>query len=432
MTSHAKSTASRRSFLKAVAAAASAPAFVRASALGRDGAVAVADRITMGCIGVGGQGTGNMNAFRHDPRVQVVAVCDVDRAHRERARGICKLPPSSAYVDYRRIIERDDIDTVLICTPDHWHAIIAVAAARAAKDLYCEKPLSLAVQDGRAICRAVAKYGRVLQTGTWRRSRPACRLGCEMVRNGRIGKLHTVRVGVPAGFAIRRGVNPTTPPEPVPAGLDYDMWLGPAPWAPYSRARCHFNFRWILDYSAGYITDWGAHYLDIAQWGNGTDLTGPVEIEGTARFPAEGIYDAPNQFEITYTYANGVRFVLFTTTESARWGMRFEGTEGWLYVESGRIAAEPADILKEKIAPHEIHLYASANHHGNFIDCVLSRRPSAAPAEIAHRSACVCHLGAIAVLLNQKLRWDPAAERFGANDAADRMLSRPIRSPWHV
>jgi predicted dehydrogenase len=439
-TSTVPSGVSRRHFLKTTAAAtvvAGFPTLVPASALGADGHTAPSNRITIGCIGVGGQGTSNMRAFLAQAGAQVVAVCDVDVARRAAAKQQVDEhygdTACAEYSDFREIIARDDIDAVSIGTPDHWHSVITVAAARAGKDIYCEKPVSLTIADGRAMVDTVKQYGRVLQTGTWRRSREGCRRACELVRNGYIGELKTIHIGVPLGFAIRGGeYGPNTPPQPVPEGFDYDLWLGPAPWAPYTPGRCHFNFRWILDYSEGYISDWGAHYYDIGQWGNGTDDSGPIAIEATGKFPENGIYDAPIDHRIEFTYANGVKMISTATEDTAQWGMRFEGSEGWLYVESDAIKAYPEKVAGVAVGPNEIRLYASDNHHGNFLHCVMTRGETAAPIEIGHRSASVCHVGTIALLLGRGLRWDPDTERFEGDEEANRMLARSMRAPWGI
>jgi len=435
---------SRRRFLKATLAAVAAPSIIPASALGADGSTPPSERVAMGCIGVGGQGSGDMWAFLSDRRVQVVAVCDVDAQRRDGARQAVeshygRSVPSGAYrgcaatTDFRDLLLRRDIDAVIIGTPDHWHAIISIEAMRSSKDAYCEKPLSYSVVEGRAIADAERRYGRVLQTGTQRRSMAAFRHTCELVRNGRIGRLHTIRVGLPRGFAIAHGdFEGNQAPAPVPPGFDYDLWLGPAPYAPYTPGRCHFNFRWILDYGEGYISDWGAHYMDVAQWGQGADRSGPVRVGAWARFPATGLYDAPTDFSIEYTYADGVRTIC-STEETL--GMRFEGDEGWIHAEkpgAAGVVAEPASVLDSTIGPNEIRLPESPGHHANFIDCVLSRRETVAPAEIGHRSAAVCHVGCIAAILGRELEWDPEQERFVGDAEANRMLSRPMRGEWHL
>ncbi len=428
---------SRRRFVAASIAVA-APYVIPASARGADGRPAPSNRITMGCIGLGGRGTVDMNAFLGRDDVQIVALCDVDagsdRYEDNWVRGLAPAvesvakryggQPPAGYTDFRQLLERKDIDAVCIGTPDHWHAAITVAAASAGKDVYCEKPMSLTVADGRAMVNAIQRYGRVFQCGSQRRSSPHCRFVCELVRNGRIGKLHTVRVGLPGGYWLRKNAKSTFDPEPVPAGFDYDLWLGPAPEAPYTYNRCHWNFRWNLDYSGGNVTDWGAHMVDVAHWGMGAENTGPVEVEGKGVFPPRSnLWNAAESFEFTCTYASGVKLIVKNGGPN-----RFEGTDGQLAFE-GKL---PPELAQSTIGPNEIHLYDSRDHHGNFIDCVKSRRVTAAPAETAHRSITPSHLGNIAMQLGRKLRWDPAAERFLDDDAANRMLSRAYRGTWKV
>ena len=431
-------TVSRRRFLKEAVAGAgmgfAAPTIVPSTVFGAN---APSNRITMGCIGVGGQGMGDTRAFLHHPGVQVIAICDVDSARADRAAKAVQSHYSAkgktacmATGDFREVLTRDDIDTVMIATPDHWHALLSIEGARHGKDVYCEKPLSYTVAEGRAVVEAMHRYGRLLQTGTQRRSSGRVRRGCELVRNGRIGRLHTVRVGLPGGFAVRGGnFRGIQPPMPVPNGFDYEMWLGPAPWEPYTKGRCHFNFRWILDYGEGYISDWGAHYIDVAQWGMGTDHTGPVEIQATASFPTEGLYDAPTDFHMVYTYANGVKLIC---SNRETLGIKFEGDEGWIHLEKpgAAIVAEPAAVLKSEIGPNEIRLGHSRCQHRDFIDCVRSRCHPAAHAEIGHRSATVCHLGMIAAIVGRKLKWDPVKEVLISDAGASRLLSRDMRAPW--
>lgn len=424
-------TPTRRQFLKTAVAG---PLIVKASVLGRGVEAAPSERVTIACIGTGGQGTSNMRAFLHEPRTQVVAVCDVDKAHRERSKEITGVSAADLYIDYREILARDDIDAVSIGTPDHWHALNVIDAAKAGKDIYCEKPLSLTIDEGRRMSDTVTDAGRVLQTGTWRRSREACRKACEFVRNGRIGELRAIQVRVPEGYAVRGGdFEGPQPDMPVPEGLDYERWLGPAPSAPYTRGRCHFNFRWILDYSSGYITDWGAHYYDVAQWGNGTDHTGPTTIEARATFPdSSWLYDASITHHIEFGFSDGRKIISETTTDGSQYGIKFEGTEGWIYVENMEIKASKPSLIESPLGPNDIRLYESADHHANFIDSVLSREPTAAPVETAHRSATLCHLGHIATRLNRPLQWDPKKEEFENDPEANAMRSRPTRAPWRL
>jgi predicted dehydrogenase len=416
----------RREFLRNSAAVASVavglPAIVPSSVFGDD---APSSRITMGCIGTGGQGTSDMKGFKGQPNCQVVAVCDVDASHRESAAKTAGLDAKSCYKDFRDVLARADIDTILIATPDHWHVPAAIAAVREGKDVYCEKPLTLTIAEGRRLTDEVKRYGRVLQTGSQQRSSAEFHKACELVVNGRIGHLHTIRVGISNN---NRTCEPTWTPEPVPDGFDYDLWLGPALWAPYHTQRCHYQFRFILDYSGGQMTNWGAHHLDIAQWGNQADNTGPVEIAGKGEFPKTGLFTTALKAEIEYTYANGVKMFL----KSGGGGTRFEGTEGWIYVNRGKLESEPKSLLTSVIGPNEKHLYESRDHKRNFLDCVRSRKDPICTAEIGHRSATVCHLGNIAMLLDRPLKWDPKAEQFPGDDEANRMTWRPARAPWRL
>jgi predicted dehydrogenase len=418
-------TISRRQFLKssfATAAVLAVPTFIPSSVFGAN---APSNRITIGSIGLGGMGTGNMKGFKGKSGSQVVALCDVDAGHLEKARETAGLDEKSTYNDFRDLLARDDVDAVVVATPDHWHVPVSIAAVKAGKDVYCEKPLTLTIAGGRALADAVKRYGRVLQTGSQQRSGSEFRNACELVRNGRIGKLHTIKVGIPGN---NRKCPPTWEAKSVPEGFDYDMWLGPAPWEPYTEQRCHYQFRFILDYSGGQMTNWGAHYLDIAQWGNDADDTGPVEIEGKGDFPESGLFTTAKKVDITYTYANGVKLLLTTGGGNTR----FEGSDGWVFVTRGKIDAEPKSLLKEKIGPDEIHLYNSRDHKQNFLDCIKSRKEPIASAEIGHRSSTVCHLGNIAMLLGRKVKWSPKKESFINDSAADSMIGRSMRSPWSL
>lgn len=419
---------SRRQFLQSTF-----PLILPAAVLGRAGAVSPNGKIRLACIGVGGQGTSNLRAFLADERVQVVAICDVDGQHRDRAMELAKLTKADCYNDFREVLARSDVDAIMNATPDHWHAHIAVAAAQAGKDLYSEKPLGASIGEGRAICDAVSQNKRVLQCGTWRRSGLKVRMACELVRNGYIGELKEIEVGVPGTFAIRGGFTGLEGPEPVPSHLDYAMWLGSAPERPYTAARCHFNFRWIDEYAPGYITDWGAHFVDVAQWGAGMDETTPVEVSATeVKRRDKGLYDAPEQFRIEYRYSNGVKMTMFSTTDKATYGTKFIGSEGWVFTEAEALKASSMDILRIKMKETDTRLFVSKHHHRNFIDAVLSRGQTAAPAEIAQRAAVICHMGTIAAKVGQPLKFDPKTERFESSDAANVMLTRAMRGPWKI
>ncbi|MBA7706322.1 Inositol 2-dehydrogenase/D-chiro-inositol 3-dehydrogenase [subsurface metagenome] len=428
----------RREFLKCSAAAATiVPACVF-------GAEAPGNRILVGCIGVGRMGLGDMKEVLGFKQAQVVAVCDVDSKRVKHAGGLVETHYSrqsttgtykgcATYKDFRNLLARDDIDAVLIATPDHWHALPAIAAAKAGKDIFLQKPLTLTIKEGRVLSDTVRRYGRVFQVGSQQRSDSRFRFACELVRNGRIGKLQTVKVGF--------GVDPSTgpqPPMPVPEQLDYDMWLGPAPWAAYTEKRVHPQEGYgrpgwlrIADYGAGMITGWGSHHNDIAQWGMGTEYTGPVEIEGQAEYPKDGLWDVHGTFRIEYTYANGVKVICADNNKNKQ-GILFEGTQGWVYIKRGQIDAQPKSLLTSTIGPNEIHLYNSNNHKANFLECIKSRAETAAPVEVGHRSCSICLLGEIAMRLGQKLKWDPETEQFNNNNEANRMLSRAMRSPWQL
>ena len=440
----------RREFLKratvAAVGVAGFPYFVPSSALGKAGSVAPSSRIVMGCIGVGGQGTANMNAFMRNSDVQVVAVCDVDTRHRERGKKIvedyyAKKSPAgtykgcAAYNDFRDLLAHKDINTVSVCTPDHWHALASVAAAKAGMDIYCEKPLANTVAESKAIRDAVKRYGRVLQTGSHERSNDSVRFACELVRNGRIGKVHTIRINLPCSDGhhqeILRLAGTAFPEMPIPKGFDYDMWLGHTPWEPYTERRCHFWWRFILNYGGGEMTDRGAHIINLGQLGNDTDDTGPIEIAAKGKRPAKGLYNTFMEYEFEFKYANGVWMV---GQSSGTRGLKFEGTDGWIFIHihGGRLDAEPKSLLKEVIKPNEIHLGRSPGHHRDFLNAVKTRGKPVATAEVGHRTATIRHLTNIAMLTGRKLKWDPKREQIIGDPDANLMLSRPMRSPWRL
>lgn len=429
----------RREFLKTLSRGAMAagvtwgfPTIVSASALGKGGRPAPSNRIVLGALGIGWMGTGNLTEFLNHEDVQVVAVCDVDQEHLDAARsrvdGHYGNSDCAAYKDFREMYARGDLDAVTIALPDHWHAIPAILAARAGMDIYGEKPFSYSLPEGRAMVEAVKRHGRVWQTGSWQRSRENFHQACELVRNGRIGKVHRVEIVLGGGHPDFAGTRDRKEVEPVPAGLDWDMWLGPAPWAPYAPARVHKNWRWNLDYGSGMLLDWVGHHLDIAHWALGFDETGPVEIEGTIDHP-EGIWNAPKTFEFLCRYANGVEMQI---KSSGRGGARWIGDKGSIFVTRGVIESDPPGLLKEPIGPGELRLPRSTDHYQNFIDAVRTRQDAITPAETAHRSASVGHVCLVAGKLGRKVRWNPELEQFVNDPEADRLLSRPARGPWHL
>ncbi len=433
----------RRSFLKnaagTVVAAAAFPYVVPSSALGKAGTVAPSNHVTVASIGVGGRGAFNTRSLMNYGG-QVLAVCDVDQPIRKKMKNIVEAFYADEqrsgsyngcddYNDFRELLARSDIDAVMIATPDHWHVPIAIAAVKAGKDIYVEKPLGVSIEQGRVLRDTVRRFGAVFMHGTEQRSMSQFRFACELVRNGRIGKLHTIKVACPPGQ--QTGVYP---PMPVPKGLDWDMWLGPAPWVQYTKARLRpgpgQGWYFISDYAtSGFVTGWGVHHLDVAQWALDADHTGPVEIEGHGLFPKDGLWDTPLTWSIDYTYANGVR-MNFTDNHTNRQGVRFEGTDGCIHVTRSSIDARPRSLLRSTIGHDEIHLYNCDSDDRNFLDCVKTRSETCSPIEAAHRSTAVGYLGHISILLGRKLRWDPDKETFINDKQADRMLSRPMRSPW--
>ena len=419
---------SRRSFLKTAGAAAAFPAIVPSTVFGAE---APSNKIVMGAIGVGSMGSGDLGGFLSKGEVQMVAVCDVDRNHRNNAKnrvdGKYGDNGCGAYLDFRELIGRGDLDAVMTALPDHWHAIPAIEAAKAGLDIHGQKPFARSIREGRAMCDAVHRYGRVWQTGSQQRSGGQFRRACELVRNGRIGKISHVEVGLPTG-----GSRGPMKPIPVPEGLDWNWWLGPAPWTPFcdfGRGTCHWDWRWIMDYSGGQLTDWAGHHIDIAHWGLDTEDTGPVEIEGKGNYPDNGLYNAPMTYKFHCKYANGIDMVVANNQQLTQ-GAKWFGDKGWVHVSRGGLSASDQKILREVIGPDEIQLYNSRDHQQNFLDCIKSRRQTIAPAETGHRSISVGLLGEIAMLTGRKLKWNPETEEFANDAAASALLGRAYREPW--
>ena len=427
---------SRRSFLARTSAVASAafavPTIIPATVLGR-GAVAPSNRIVMGAIGTGSMGQGDLNNFLGKKEVQVVAVCDVDRNHRNQAKNRVDRrygnEDCEAYLDFRELIARGDLDAVMTALPDHWHAVPAIAAAEAGLDIHGQKPFARTVREGRAMCDAIHRYGRVWQTGSQQRSSRRFRRACELVRNGRIGKVLKVEVGLPHG-----GRHDRKPPMPVPEALDWDFWLGPALWRPFTdfgNGSVHWHWRWIMDYSGGQLTDWAGHHIDIAHWGVGLQKTGPVEIEGRGNYPEDGLYNVPYSYRFTCKYANGLTMIV-ADNHQLRQGAKWYGEHGWVHVNRGGLEAEPRSILQEVIGPDETKLYESNDHKQNFLDCIKTRRETIAPAEVGLRSISVALLGEIAMLTGRKIRWNPETEEILDDPGASALLGRSYREPWSL
>jgi len=394
------------------------------------------DQPAIALIGCGGRGrviAGEAAKFG-----RVIAVCDVDDQH--AAQAVKQFAGAKSYKDFRKLLDTEKVDIVVNGTPDHWHTLVNLAALKAGKDVYSEKPLTLTIDEGQRLVKAVQQSKRILQTGSQQRSDEKFRLACELVRNGRLGQLQHVHAWVPAGppggpFSV----------APVPAHLDWDMWQGQAPSREYVPQRCHVTFRFFTEYSAGTLTDWGAHHNDIALWGMGLERSGPTTIEGKRLVePVPGGFTTPRQYRVEYTYANGVTHTCETTTRNRfdgsinpeetkvqqGQGVKFEGSDGWIFVTRGKIEASRPELLEEPLPNKKVELYVSKNHMGNFFDCVRSRRQPICEAEIGHRSVSVCHLGLIAIQLGRKLEWDPKRERFVNDKEADKFIAREMRKPW--
>jgi predicted dehydrogenase len=453
---------SRREFMKAAGKGlgtspvliAGFPAIVPASVFGQS---APSNRINIGAIGTGriSRGHDMPGVWKYDG-ARIVAVCDLDSKRMGEAKDLVNGYYSkqtgrayngvTGYLDYRELLKNKDVDAVLISTPDHWHALISIQAVAAGKDVYLQKPASLSIAEGRALSNAVQRSGRIFQVGSQQRSSPQFRYAAELVRNGRIGELKTVKVGLPGDPSGEE-----EPEMPVPPNLNYEMWLGSTPLVYYTEKRVHPQIGydrpgWLRceQFGAGMITGWGSHHIDCAHWAMGTEHTGPMEISGTAEFPTRGLWDVHGNFRTEALYAGGVRMIV--SGEFAN-GIRFEGTRGWLFVSRGNeritasdpvarlqdpqaLSASDPRILTSAIGTNEIHLYESTDHHGNWLDCVRTRKQPIAPVEVAHRSCSACLLHHIAMKAKRTLYWDPEKERFRNDDAANAMLSRPQRKPY--
>lgn len=433
---------SRRSLLRnasmSLFAGAAVPYLFTADAAERTRPRSKNDRFRIGSIGMRYQGT--VIAEKARAHGDIVAIADVDRHVREQARAGFGSTPA-IFEDYRKVLDRKDVDVITIGTPDHWHAKMVIDACLAGKDVYVEKPLTLTIDEGKALVKTVEKTGRMVQVGSWQRSDHRFRLACELVREGRIGKLK--RVEVILGKNVTGGPFPASEP---PRHLNWDLWQGQTPVVPYIEERCHYTFRWWYEYSGGQMTDWGAHHIDIAQWGIGADASGPVEIDGKAEFPdVPNGYNVATKFSARLRYANGVELVV---DDEGRNGITFEGEDGRVFVNRGTIAGKPLEGLREApLAREHFKLYANdnlarpprmgkldaiVNHMGNFFDCVRERKAPLSDVVSQHRSASVCHLANISMRLGRKLTWDPVKEEFAGDDEANRCLARTQRTPYEV
>ncbi|MDH4093048.1 MAG: Gfo/Idh/MocA family oxidoreductase [Cyclobacteriaceae bacterium] len=452
---------SRRKFLESSAKAAAVtsftlgfPSIVPASVFGQN---APSNRINIGAIGTGRISRGHdlPGVWKYD-YAQVMAVCDLDKKRADDARLLVNgyytkkngkpFDGVTVYNDYRELLQNEDIDAVIISTPDHWHSFIGIDAVKAKKDVYMQKPASLTIAEGRALSDAVRASKQIFQIGSQQRSSTQFRYAAELVRNGRIGDLKTVYVGLPGDPS-----GDEEPEMPIPANLNYDMWLGSTPSVYYTEKRVHPQKDydrpgWLRceQFGAGMITGWGSHHVDSAHWAMGTELTGPVEVWGSAEFPTSGLWDVHGIFKTEALYANGVKMVISNELPN---GIKFEGTKGWLFVTRGNYQATASDpvantegvkpleasdpkIIKSVIGPKEIHLYESKDHHGNWLECIKSRKETIAPVEVAHRSCSTCLVHHIVMKVKRKVYWDPAKEQFSNDAEANSMLSRPQRYPY--
>lgn len=434
---------SRRGLIKAagvVAAGAALPKWFVEETLDAQSApvpTSANDKPNLALIGCGGRGQDD--ARTASKFGNIVAVCDVDANHAREASQ--KFHNAKVYDDFRKILDRDDIPIIINATPDHWHTLVNIHALRRGKDIYGEKPLTLTIDEGKHVVAEVKKQKRILQTGSQQRSDRRFRLACELVRNGRVGKLEEITVILPVG----RREGPFEAKE-VPPGFNWDFWLGQAPKVSYVPERTHVTFRYWYDYSGGTMTDWGAHHNDIALWGLGLDPSGPVSIEGKplVKMIPNG-FDAFSEYRVEYTYANGVRHHCITTNDD-QWygapvpghtgpnslhnGIKFSGTDGWIFVTRGKIEASKPELINEPLPSNATRLYVSNDHMGNFFDCVRTRKDPICAAEVGHRAASVCHLGVISMRLGRKLQWDPAAQAMVGDEEAQKWVSRTMREPW--
>ena len=433
----------RRRFIKKAGAVTSGaiafPYFVPSSALGLDGSIAPSNRVTIGLIGAGDRGMHVLKeGFLPSPKAQVTAVCDTAKwrvkGGIETVDEVYGTKGCVGHADFRDLLADKSIDAVYIATPDHWHTPASIYAAKAGKDVYSEKPVTLTVAQGQALCATMKRYGRIFQSGTQTRSSERLRHACELVRNGEVGKPLRLEIYLPNSRSVEeRNLKAGMPRiEPIPDGFDYDLWLGPAPSVPY-QGSCFWDWRWRSDYGGGYITDWGTHLLDFAQWMIGADGSGPTSVEGKGERMTGGLWNVHTKYDVEFTYASGVKVTVKEGGEG-QGGLKVTGSEGWFTYSwnSQSIAAGSREYQEVKIKPDGIHLYQSNNHADNFLSSVRSRQQPISPAEVGHRSASLCHLAVIAMDVGKKLTWDPVTERFGNSDEANRMLTRAMRSPWHI
>jgi predicted dehydrogenase len=429
---------SRRQFLSTTGAAVVLPTLIPGSALGAEDTPAPSERIVMGVVGWGMQGPGNTGSFLGQKDCQVVAACDLDNDHLQAAVNTVnrhyKNSDCRFYHDFRELMARSDIDVVMLAVPDHWHARVAVEAARNKKDIYGEKPLARTIAEQQAIVKAVQANERIWQTGSWQRSESHFHKAAEIVRNGLIGQVTRVEVGLPSGHTDFAHTGDKRSPTEPPPQLDYNYWIGPSKMMPYIQCRVHMNWRWNYNSGGGQLLDWIGHHGDIAHWGLGFDNSGPQEIEGHGEFPPEdAIWNTCTKYRIEAKYPEDITMIIAGGHSDIRSGTKWIGKDGWVWVDRGGFDASNQEWREMKQLPDEqrkVKLHESSNHYRNFLDSVRSRKPTIAPVETAHHSAIPGHLGLISMLVGRKLTWDANKERIIGDEEASSLLTRPYRSPW--
>ncbi len=431
---------SRRQFIATTAAAIALPTIIPASALGRGGKTAPSNRITVGIVGWGMMGPGNTQGLMGEKDCQVVAACDLDTRPLQKAVDTINKHYGNMdcerYHDYRVMMARNDIDAVMLAVPDHWHALLAVEAAGRKKDIYGEKPLARTIWEQQAIVKAVQRNKVIWQTGSWQRSRADFHKAAEIVRNGFIGKVTRVEVGLPGGHVdFKKTVNNSEPATPPPE-LDYDRWTGPSAMLPYIEARIHMNWRWNYNYGGGQLLDWCGHHVDIAHWGLDFDNTGPLEAEGTGEFPPkDAMWNTATKYRITLKYPSDVTMVIGGGQDDIKMGTKWIGTNGWVWVDRSGFDASIAEWKTWPRVPEgqrKVSLTESRNHYRNFLDSVKSRKPTITPAETAHHSLIPGHLGLISMLVGRKVNWDAKHEKIISDEEASKLIGRDYRAPWKL
>jgi predicted dehydrogenase len=446
MKSFPSSGISRRRFIAATSAAIAAPTFIPARALGKEDRPAASERIVIGIVGWGMMGPGNTKGLMKEKDCQVVAACDLDKRPLQQAVDAINKgygnTDCKAYHDYREMMARDDIDAVMLAVPDHWHALTSVEAANRKKDIYGEKPLARTIAEQQAIVKAVQKNKRIWQTGSWQRSVDNFHKAAEIVRNGLIGKVTQVEVGLPGGHVDFKKTKEKMQVTEPPPELDYELWTGPSEMLPYIEGRVHMNWRWHYNYGGGQLLDWMGHHGDIAHWGLDFDNTGPLEIEGTGEFPPkDAVWNTCTKYRITLKYPKDVTMTVAGGHSDIRSGTKWIGTDGWVWCDRGGFDASNPEWKQWKEVPEsvaKVRLYRSGTplnqqaHYRNFLDCVKSRKPTVTPVETAHHSLIPGHLGLISMLVGRKIKWDSKKEKIMGDDEASKLLSRDYRKPWKL